>query len=165
MNLRLVATCGLVGAALLVSGCDSGRQPPARVGVQVANAAPGFETLQFRRESDLNNQTGVVFETDRAFVWDADTYDFYVTESLAASDPGKVWTFQSKLEANTAYSIVLTEVAGEVQPVVIPIPTQQQGADAKFVALNATSGLPAMDLYLERAGVGIAGATPRGTFN
>jgi len=165
MNLRLVASCGFVGAALLMSGCDSGRQPPERVGVQVANAAPGFDSLKFRRENNLQGEAALAFETAQPFIYDADTYDFYVTDSLGTADPAaKVWTFQSKLEGDTSYSVVLTEVAGEVEPVVIPIPAKQ-GADAQFVALNAASGLPAMDLYLERTGVGIAGATPRGTFS
>jgi hypothetical protein len=166
MNLRFVASCGFVGAALLMAGCDSGRQPPGRVTIQVANVAPGFNALKFRRENDLRTEVDLPFEATQTFVYDADTYDFNVTDRLDSTDPGQVWTFQSKLEENTYYSVVLTEVAGEVQPVIMPIPlASTQASDAQIVALNATSGLPAMDLYLERTGVGIAGATPRGTFN
>jgi len=166
MNLRLVASCGFVFAALLMSGCDSGRQPPGKVSVQVANAAPGFLSLQFQREhSDREAPDELPFKDVRPYVYDADTYDFYVIEgALTATDPGRVWTFAHVLEERTDYAFVLTEVAGEVQPVVIAIPAAP-AADAQIVALNAASGLPAMDLYLERPGVGIAGATPRGTFN
>ena len=55
---------------------------------------------------------------------------------------------------------------GEVVPVVIQNPPPPTAADAaQILALHAGTGLPALDLYLERSGVGIAGATPRGTVN
>ena len=62
------------------------------------------------------------------------------------------------------YTFVLTEVGGEVHPVVIESP-EPTAAAAQIAALHAAAGLPALDLYLEGPGVGIAGATPRGTFN
>jgi hypothetical protein len=165
MNLRFLASCSFVCAALLLSGCDSGRQPPGRVTVQVVNAAPGFEQLAFRREQSNSTETALPFKDSRSFVYDADTYDFYVTEpTYAIEDRGRVWTFEPKLEENTHYTFVLTEVAGEIQPVVIPYPDLPTGSNAQVLALHAASGLPAMDLYLQAPGVGIAGATPRGTF-
>jgi hypothetical protein len=51
-----------------------------------------------------------------------------------------------------------------VKPVVIANPTPP-ASEAQIIALNAASGLPAVDLYLVRGGVGIAGATPLGTMN
>ena len=131
--------------------------------MQVANAAPGFESLYFRRESEFSREVQLQFETTEAFVFDEDTYDFFVNERLGGSDPGTTWTFPAKLESRTDYLFVLTEVAGEVQPVIIPV-TAPSGSGSQIRALNAASGLPAMDLYLEAPGVGIAGATPRGTF-
>jgi len=113
----------------------------------------------------LSRDQEMRFKDAQLFVYDADTYDFYVIErSLSNADPGRTWTFAPKLEANTLYTFALTEVAGEIQPVVIATPPSPV-TDAQIVALNAASGLPAMDMYLERPGVGIAGATPRGTFN
>ena len=168
MNLRFVASCGLLCAALVFTGCsDGGRTAPGKTTVQIANAAPGFEHLTFRREQDRQTQANLQFTGAQAFLYDADTYDFYVEEpTYATDDPGRSWTFAPKLEANTFYQFVLTEVAGEVVPVVIPNPAPPTAPDAtQILALHAASGLPAMDLYLERAGVGIAGATPRGTFN
>ena len=165
MNLRLVASCGFVCAALLISGCDGGRPAPGKVSVQVANAAPGFGSLTFRRELDAQRDAEMQFKNAQLFVYDADTYDFNVIErTLSDADPGRTWTFASELEANTLYTFALTEVAGEIQPVVIATPPPP-ATDAQIVALNAAGGLPAMDIYLERPGVGIAGATPRGTFN
>jgi hypothetical protein len=163
MNLRYVALCGLACAVILLTGCDDGRQAPGKVGVRVINVAPGFELLAFRREQETSNEEAMSFKTAQEFVYDADSYDFYVTErTLTAGNP-RVWTFAPTLEPNLDYTFVLTEVGGEIQPVVIAHP-DPPAADAQIVALHAASALPALDLYLERPGVGIAGATPRGSF-
>jgi hypothetical protein len=167
MNLRFVASCGLVCAALVFTGCsDTGRKAPGKTTVQVANAAPGFPSLQFRREQDQNGAVEMPFKDGRTFIYDADTYDFFVSEpTFSAADPGRVWTFAPKLDANTIYQFILTEVAGEVVPVVITVPPLPTGDAAQIFGLHAAASLPAMDLYLERPGVGIAGATPRATVN
>jgi len=163
MNLRYVALCGLACAVLLLTGCDQGRQSPGKAGVRVLNVAPGFELLAFRREQETSNEAVVTFKGAQEFVYDADSYDFYVTERTLTANNPRVWTFAPTLEADLAYTFVLTEVGGEIQPVVISHP-DPPAADAQIVALHAASGLPALDLYLERPGVGIAGATPRGSF-
>jgi uncharacterized protein DUF4397 len=165
MNLRFVASCALVCAVLVLSACDQGRQSPGKATVQVANAAAGFTSLSFRREQDNQSETELMFGDSRSFVYDADTYDFYVVEpTFSNSDRGRTWTFASTLEKGTHTTFVLTEVAGEVQPVVMTSPPPP-AVNAQIMALHAATDLPAFDLYLERAGVGIAGATPRGTFN
>ena len=169
MNLRFVASCGLC-AALVFTGCsDGGRTAPGKTTVQVANAAPGFEYLDFQRERPTaENPDRIQFRDGRTYVFDADTYDFYVDEPITTPGvpPEHGWTFASTLEAKTLYQFVLTEVAGEVVPVVIKTPPPPAAADTtQALALHAGTSLPAMDLYLERTGVGIAGATPRGTFN
>jgi len=166
MNLRFVASCALACAVLVLCGCDSGRQPPGKVTVQVANAASGFESLSFQREQDENNRSEMAFKDAAAYFYDADTYDFYVVEqTFKLDDPGRTWTFAHALEKDTHYVFVLTEVAGEIVPVVIPNPAPPAGSNAQILGLHAARGLPAMDLYLESPGVGIAGATPRATFN
>src|SRR5262245_54636263 len=167
MNLRFVASCGLVCAALVFTGCsDTGRKAPGKTTVQVANALPVFSSVAFRREQDQNSEVELFFKDGRTFVYDADTYDFYVTEpTFSVQDPGRVWTFASKLDVNMVYQFILTEVAGEVVPVVITVPPLPTGDAAQILGLHAAATLPAMDLYLERPGVGIAGATPRATVN
>jgi len=167
MNLRFVASCGLVCAALLVTGCsDTGRKSPGKTTVQVTNAAPGFPSLQFRREQDVNGAVELPFKDGRTFVYDADTYDFYVSEpSFSVGDPGRDWTFATTLDANAIYLFILTEVAGDVVPAVITVPPLPTGDAAQIFGQHAAATLPAMDLYLERPGVGIAGATPRATVN
>jgi hypothetical protein len=121
--------------------------------------------LGFQREQDTSRAVEMPFKDAQAFVYDADTYDFYAIErTLREADPGRIWTFAPKLEASTNYVFVLAEVAGEIEPVVIATPSSP-ATDAQIVALNAAGGLPAMDIYFARPGVGIAGATPVGTFN
>jgi hypothetical protein len=165
MNLRLVASCGLACAVLVLAGCEEGRQPPPKVLVRVANVAPGFADLTFRREQDVQNAATMSFKTTDEFIYDLDTYDFFVTDrTLSPDTPNRQWSFSPELVADRGYLFVLTEVGTDVQPVVIELPTAPP-TDAQFVALHAAGGQPAMDLYLERPGVGIAGATPRGSFN
>ena len=148
-----------------MGGCDDGRKAPGKVTVQAVNVAPGFGSLSFQREQEARNAVELGYKSQQAFSYDADTYDFFVVErTLRDDDPGRTWTFAPTLEPDTHYTFVLTEVAGEVQPVVMTTPPAPAN-DAQIIALHAASGLPAMDIYLERPGVGIAGATPRGTFS
>jgi hypothetical protein len=163
MNLRLLASCGVFCAAVVLAGCDSGRQAPGRVNVRIANAAPGYTGLTFMRERDTRNASNLLFRGSAESVYDADTYDFTVfTEG--SEQQVRTWTFQSTLELNNLYTFVLTEVAGEVREVVLQN-AAAPASEAQVNALHAGGGLPAMDLYLQAPGVGIAGATPFGTFN
>jgi hypothetical protein len=166
MNLRHVASCGLVCALLALIGCDKGRQEPTEVDVRVVNVAPGFVELDYLRETRDNN--GVPFTVGFKGIHDArydvDSYDFFVGErSGAGGGAPRSWTFSPQLQADRAYTFILTEVAGEIQPVVLENAAAPAG-EAQIQGLHAAAGLPALDLYLERPGVGIAGATPRGSF-
>jgi hypothetical protein len=158
MNLRQLVSCGLVCALALV-GCDGGRQTPPKVPVRVVNAAPGFSELGFRREQ--TQPSALSFKTAQEFSYDADTYDFFVT-GVDATGTNQTWPFVATLAGATEYYFVLTEVAGAVVPVVLEHGAAPSG-ETQILALHAGGGLPAMDLYLERPGAGIAGATPRGT--
>ncbi|RPI60570.1 MAG: DUF4397 domain-containing protein [Lysobacterales bacterium] len=164
MKISYVTSCGLVCAALILAGCDDGRQAPRKVGVRVANVAPGFEQLEFRREQDTRNGATLSFKDSQEFVYDADTYDFFISERTLNDTAARTWTFAPQLDGAFSYTFVLTEVGGEIQPVVIEH-SEPPATDAQVAAVHAASGLPALDLYLERPGVGIAGATPRGSFN
>jgi len=164
MNLRHVASCGLACAVLLLAGCDDGRQPPGKVGVRVVNVAPGFEMLAFQREREPNGLSTLSFKGSTESIYDEDLYDFFVYERALGQNVARSWTFARELDSDHSYTFVLTEVDGEVQPLIVEHSTGP-AAETQFVAVHAASGLPAIDLYLERPGVGIAGATPRGSFN
>ncbi|HJR70470.1 MAG TPA: DUF4397 domain-containing protein [Gammaproteobacteria bacterium] len=158
MNLRQLASCGLVCALALV-GCDEGRPTPPRVTVGIVNAAPGFAELGFRREQ--TQPLPLVFKSAQEVSYDADAYDFYV-EGRIADGTFDTWSFTRTLVGDTRYVFVLTEVAGDVVPVVLEHGAAPS-ADAQILAAHGGGGVPALDLYLERPGVGIGGATPRGT--
>lgn len=158
---RLVAHCALACAVLALAACESGREAPPKVVVRVTNAAPGFETLVFQREADTRNAVELPFKNSTEFVYDADSYDFFTFDP---GTPGSSWTAAVDLLPETGNIIVLTELGANVVPVALSY-TAASSTEAQIVALHAGSDLPALDLYLEAPGVGIAGATPRGTFN
>jgi hypothetical protein len=162
MNVRQVFSWALAGvAAMALAACDGGREAPAKVTVRVANVAPGFAELRFRREQA--DTTNLVFRNAQVFSFDADTYDFYIDErTLGTGQGGRTWTFVETLRENREYAIVLTDNAGEASPVVLEY-ENPGSSSAQIAALHAGGGLPALDLYLEPPGAGIAGAAPRGT--
>jgi hypothetical protein len=164
MKSRLLASCVLACAALALSACDSGRKAPPKVSVSVADVAPGFEFLTFQREqidrSSLTLQFGGVGEA----IYDADTYDLNIqARTLDLNTPGRTWTIERTFDADHFYTFVLAESAGEIVPVLFEH-SPNTGTNAEISGLHAAEGMPAMDLYIEPTGVGIAGATPRGTF-
>jgi hypothetical protein len=149
-----------------LTGCDEGRVAPGKVTVRVANAVPSYTALDYQREQPRQSQPSTLgYKNTVNHSYDADTYDFFVYERLPQGSTleRRVWTFTRELTADREYTFVLTEVGGEVQPIIIDYPATPP-AEAQIIGLHAAPGLPAMDLYLERPGVGIAGATPRGTF-
>jgi hypothetical protein len=166
MNRRHLAVCGFLCAVLALTGCDEGRKAPGKVTVRVANAAPSLAVLAYSREQPRTEQpTQLQFRGASEFVYDADTYDFFAFErSLSETYTPRTWTFNRELQADRGYTFVLAEAGGEVRPLVVEY-AAAPATEAQFAAVHSAAGLPAMDLYLERQGVGIAGATPRGTFN
>src|SRR5215203_6125069 len=96
MNLRYVASCGLLCAALLLTGCDEGRKNPPDVTVRVANVAPTFQELGFRREQSAVR--AIAFNDAQENRWDADTYDFFIDErAVALNSTPRRWTFSREL--------------------------------------------------------------------
>jgi hypothetical protein len=167
MSLRCAASCGLISAVFALVACDEGRKAPPKVTFRVVNAAPGFAKLDYIRERPpVEKPFPLPYKGANEYRYDVDTYDFYVYDRwLDVPDyTPRTWTFLETLEPDFGYTLVLAERAGEVQPVFLEYPALV-ASDAQIVGLHAAPGLPGLDLYLERPGVGIAGATPRGTFN
>ena len=48
--LRCLRSFALLCAVLAFTGCDQGRKAPPKTTVRVANVAPNFAALRFRRE-------------------------------------------------------------------------------------------------------------------
>jgi hypothetical protein len=166
MNRRHLAVCALLCAVLGLTACEDGRKSPGKVTVRVVNAAPSLALVAYSRERPRTEEpTPLQYKVVTEAVYDADTYDFYAYErTLSESYTPRTWTFARELKADRAYTFVLAEAAGEVQPLVVEY-SEAPATEAQIAAVHAAPGLPAMDLYLERPGIGIAGATPRGTFN
>lgn len=161
MNLRHFVSLASFGFVAMLTGCDGGREAPAKVNVRVANVAPGFAEVLFRREQTQGGT--LAFMNAQIFSYDADTYDFFVDErSLGANHGGRSWTFAQTMRASQEYTLVLTENAGDIVPVVLEY-ENPSATNAQIVAVHAGGSLPAMDLYLEAPGLGIGGAAPRGT--
>jgi hypothetical protein len=165
MKLRYLRSFALLCAVLVFAGCDQGRKAPPKTLVRVANVAPSFGELFYQRERPPQTQpTSLGFKGSTQEEYDEDTYDFHIDSRSFTTVPARAWHFAREVRGGTVYTFVLTEDAGEVEPITLQYPSPATNAtEAQIVGLNAAGGLPAMDFYLERAGVGIAGATPRAT--
>jgi hypothetical protein len=160
MKLRYPYLLGLLLAAAAVAGCDQGRKALPKTTVTIANAAPSYAQLGFRREQDYNNQSTLAFRGTTSATYDEDTYDFYVDpprlQGAPALDP---FTFAQSVRGDMRYTFVLGEAAGSFMPFVLEYPPPPSG-EAQFLGLHAADGVPAVDVYLTAPGAGIAGATP-----
>ena len=158
MNLRLVASCCLVSAVLVVSRLR--RRPSESPGRQRSRGQrrAGLRGTGFRREQDIGahaRRSGTRRSTGRT---STPTTSLSTSEACSSATHRAFGRSGTSWWSITDYTFVLTEVAGEVQPVVIEIPEHPQRL-RKSPRCTPRAGLPAMDLYLEGPGVGIAGAT------
>ena len=111
MNLRHVVTLGLIGAVFVLAGCEKGREDPGEVGVRVVNTAPGFAQLLYRREQEQATPLAFKGSTPQ-LVYDIDSYDFYVAETLLTTGTPRTWTFARQLESDHSYVFAITEALG-----------------------------------------------------
>jgi hypothetical protein len=164
MKVRHLKFFAIVLAALTLLGCDSGRQAPAKTRVHVVNAAPSFAQLSYRREQ-TDTRDVLAFKGVAAHDYDVDTYDFNVYQLQVATQALlNRWTWAKELVADKQYTFVLAEAAGQVSPQIVEYsPKLTSSTDTQMAVVHAGETLPAMDVYVQPTGVGIAGATPRGT--
>jgi hypothetical protein len=158
---------GLLFIALALVGCDQGRKAPPKTFVQIANVAPSFANLNFRRaesQQSADNAT-LSFKSSTGFAYDEDTYNFHIeTQNIATGALERVHSFTKQVLSGTSYTFVFTEVGGLVQPVILESPDfPATAADTEIIGLHAAGGQPAMDFYIERPGTDIAGAVPWGS--
>jgi hypothetical protein len=166
MKLRHLSLFALLGAALVLTGCDSGRKAPARTNVRIVNVAPHFVQLGYIRgqQRGVNTLETLAFKGATAHDYDVDTYDFSVFERTLPNTTPRSWTVTRQLVAGNDYAFLLAEVAGEESTQIVEYPAKiANSTDTQVAAIHTDEGLPPVDVYLEPAGVGIAGATPRGT--
>ncbi len=153
-------------AVFTLIGCGQGRQSPAKTRVHIVNAAPTFAQLWYQREhSTLESQDALAFKAVTAHDYDADTYDFFVYQKRVASQEIlQTWTWIKQLVGDKQYTFVLTEAAGQISPQIVEYtPKLANATDTQIAVVHAGESQPAVDVYVQPTGVGIAGATPRGT--
>ena len=164
MKARPLKFFAVLLAALTLIGCNQGRQAPEKTRVHIVNAAPSFAQLSYRREQ-TDSRDALAFKAVGAHDYDVDTYDFHAYQlRVATQELLNTWTWTKTLVADKNYTFVLAEVAGQVSPQTVEYPLKLANAtDTQIAIVHAGESLPAMDVYVQPTGVGIAGATPRGT--
>jgi hypothetical protein len=145
----------------MLAACDQGRKDPPNTSVRVANAAPSFNSIDFRREQSTLSQNAATlnFQGTAEFDWDTGQYDFNIDVATLPRT-----TFSQDLREDTRYAFVLTEVGGLIEPVVLEYPPLDSNATgAQALALHAAGGSAPLSVYIEPPGTALAAATPRAT--
>lgn len=166
MKARHLTLLAVLLTALTLVGCDQGRKAPAKTRVHVVNAAPSFIQLWYQREQPQGQTPdALAFKAVQPYDYDADTYDFFVYQRRASTQVLlNTWTWNKQLVADKQYTFVLAESAGQVSPQTVEYtPKLANATDTQIAVVHAGEHLQAMDVYVQPAGAGIAGATPRGT--
>ncbi len=166
MKARHLKFFAVLLAALTLIGCGQGQKAPAKTRVHVVNAAPSFAQLWYLREQPLTESPeALAFKSVSAHDYDVDTYDFFVYQKrVGTGEVLATWTWIKELVEGSQYTFVLTEAAGKISPQIVEYsPTVANSSDTQIAVVHAGESLPAMDVYVQATGVGIAGAAPRGT--
>jgi hypothetical protein len=164
MKARQLKFIAALLATLTLIGCGQGRQAPAKTRVRIVNAAPSFAQLSYRREQ-TDTIDALAFKGVASHDYDVDTYDYnvYLTR-VTTGELLNHWTWSKELLAGKDYTFVLAQAAGQVSPQIVEYtPKLANSGDTQIAVVHAGETLPAMDVYVQPTGVGIAGATPRGS--
>ncbi|MEO8466718.1 MAG: DUF4397 domain-containing protein [Gammaproteobacteria bacterium] len=165
---RHVKFVAILLSAIALIGCDQGQKPSARTRVHVVNAAPSFAQLWYQREHPPTEAPEpLAFKAVSAHDYDVDTYDFFAYHRrVSTQEILGTWTWVKELVADQNYTFVLTEEAGQVSPQIVEYsPKLANATDTQFAVVHAGATLPSMDVYVQPAGISIAGATPRGSID
>ena len=152
-------------AAFALIGCDQGQKAPAKTRVHVVNAAPSFAQLFYQRERPPNEAPeALAFKAVTAHDYDVDTNDFFVYhQRVGTAEVLDTSTWIKQLVADTEYTFVLAEAAGKISPQIVEYTPKLAASDTQIAVVHAGESLPAVDVYVQPTGAGIAGAAPRGT--
>ena len=164
MRLKL-PTLALLGMSLLAAGCDGneGRTDPPNASIQVIHASPNVGPVTFKRVQA--NATPLDFRQGATFSWDADTY----TLNFEILDVGGAVTqtvsTQATLTEDNAYFLILREVAGQPEPLLLERPAQIQGTGSEIEIMHAATTLGAVDVYMDIENFDLSMATSRGAID
>ncbi len=99
------------------------------------------------------------------FSWDVDTYtlNFEILDIDGAV--AQTVSLQATLEEDSAYFLVLREVAGQPEPLLIERPSALQGTGSEVEILHAATTINAVDVYMDIENFDLSTATSRGTID
>jgi len=158
-------TLALLGAGLLLGGCDEGdgRTDPPNVSVRVIHAAPNVGPVVFRRVNV--NATPLNYLQGSDFSFDVDTYTFNFEILAVDSTVAQTISMSATLVEGSIYIVVLREVGGQPVPLLIERPATTQGTGTEIEILHAATTTNAVDVFLELENFDLTTATARGTID
>ena len=164
MKPKLLLTITIL-LSLAVSGCDGGRENPPDVFVSFVHAAPSQGPITFRREQAIEASLDYKQSVTRTF--DIDVYNFHFDSSIAGAAAERLVSFTLELVAGINYTIVATEVGGQLQQLILEAPsTEPDSTNAQVALLHVAptlGALGAVDVFLEAPGADLLSAVPLGT--
>lgn len=158
-------TLALLGTSLLAAGCDGneGRTDPPNVSIQVVHAAPSVGPVIFKRVQA--NATRLEFGQGATSSWDVDTYTLNF-EILDVDDTvARTISLSATLVEGSAYFLVLREVGGQPEPLLIERPATTQATGTELEILHAATTINDVDVYVDIENFDLATAISRGTID
>ncbi len=163
MKPKLLLTITIL-LSLAVSGCDGGRENPPDVFVSFIHAAPSQGPITFRREEAIEASLDYKQSVTRTF--DIDVYNSPLAISTAGAAAERLVSFTHELVAGTNYTIVATEVGGQLQQLILEAPsTEPNSTNAQVALLHVAPTLGAVDVFLEAPGADLSLVLPLGTIS
>ncbi len=155
--------CAILAFGLLAAGCGgSGRERPPPTEMFVVNAAPTYSGLDFYRVE--RREAALAYHATERMVFDEDTYRFSVRKGAESANSDPIATFSESLSSQSSYLVVLTEIAGLVEPVVLDRPAFDDASpDVEFSLFHAGPSTSPVDFYIEAPDTDLATAVPRGS--
>ncbi len=156
-------TLVLLGTSLLAVGCDGneGRTDPPNTSIQVIHASPSLGPVIFKRVQ--TDQTPLDYAQGATFSWDVDTYTLNFDVLDVDGAVTQTVSLQATLTEDNAYFLVLREVAGQPEPLLIERPSMIQTGGSEVEILHAATTLGAVDVYMDIENFDLTTAMSRGS--
>lgn len=155
-------------ATLLLGGCDSeDTTRPPQISVSLANAAPSFGSLAFRRGTTRESAIGTLAYGQRVVqTFDSGTYTYTVESanpSTGAFDVEEL-TFTDEVEADQKHLYVFAQQNGAVVPLLFSRDIfSREDPNWELNIVHALGDEAAVDYYVQPPGTDLTTVTPHGT--
>ena len=158
-----ISVLALVLAGSLLAACGEGRTRGPDARVIAIHAASSYGQILFLREERLAN--ALEFSNGDESFFETGQYDFNleIVPPLQAA-PRRLKSFSVTLEQGTEYYVVITEVGGLIEPLIVTqAPFNPSATTSEVSIVHAAPASPAMDIYLTAPGAVLSAANPSGT--